>query len=59
MVENQTMVDVGDLVKVYPGGNRAVAGIDFTVGKGEFFGFLGPNGPAVAPEVSWRSPTST
>ena len=44
MVENQAMVEVGDLVKVYPGGNKAVSGIDFTVGHGEFFGFLGPNG---------------
>ena len=44
MAENQTMVEVEDLVKVYPGGNTAVAGIDFTVGKREFFGFLGPNG---------------
>jgi daunorubicin resistance ABC transporter ATP-binding subunit len=31
-------------VKVYPGGTRAVAGIDFAVAPGEFFGFLGPNG---------------
>lgn len=38
------MVLVEKLVKVYPGGTRAVAGIDFTVAQGEFFGFLGPNG---------------
>ena len=37
-------VVVEELVKVYPGGTRAVAGIDFAVGEGEFFGFLGPNG---------------
>ena len=35
---------VEQLVKVYPGGTRAVDGIDFSVGAGEFFGFLGPNG---------------
>ena len=38
------MVEVRDLVKVYPNGNRAVAGIDFDVPREEFFGFLGPNG---------------
>ena len=38
------IVLVEDLVKVYPGGTEAVSRINFTVGKGEFFGFLGPNG---------------
>jgi daunorubicin resistance ABC transporter ATP-binding subunit len=38
------MVEVRDLVKVYPGGTRAVSGIDFSVRRGDFFGFLGPNG---------------
>jgi ABC-2 type transport system ATP-binding protein len=46
------MIQVRDLVKVYgnsrsPGtdtGVRAVDGITFSVGEGEFFGFLGPNG---------------
>ena len=38
------MVEVEDLVKVYPDGTSAVTGIDFTVGRGAFFGFLGPNG---------------
>src|SRR5919106_7091527 len=41
-------VEVRDLVKVYPrpgGGTiRALDGITFWVGAGEFFGFLGPNG---------------
>ena len=44
MADNEIMVEVEDLVKVYPGGTRAVSGIDFTVDQGEFFGFLGPNG---------------
>ena len=35
---------VQGLEKTYPGGTRAIDGIDFTVEKGEFFGFLGPNG---------------
>ena len=38
------MVSVKDLVKVYPGGTRAVSGINFSVSEGEFVGFLGPNG---------------
>ena len=38
------MVRVEKLVKVYPGGTRALSGIDFAVAAGEFFGFLGPNG---------------
>ena len=40
----QEMVSVEDLVKVYPGGVRALAGVSFAVEAGEFFGFLGPNG---------------
>jgi len=32
------------LIKVFPGGIRAVDGIDFEVNAGEIFGFLGPNG---------------
>jgi daunorubicin resistance ABC transporter ATP-binding subunit len=38
------MIQVENLVKVYPGGVKALSGIDFSVGRGEFFGFLGPNG---------------
>ena len=43
------IVEVDNLVKVYPasrGGQpvRAVDGVTFRVGAGEFFGFLGPNG---------------
>ena len=37
-------IEVEDLVKVYPGGKAAVEGVSFTVGEGEIFGFLGPNG---------------
>ena len=40
----QHIVQVEELVKVYPGGVRAVSEIGFTVSQGEFFGFLGPNG---------------
>jgi len=38
------IISVENLVKVYPGGTRAVSGISFIVKEGEFFGFLGPNG---------------
>src|SRR5260370_28111936 len=37
-------VEAEDLVKVYPGGKAALAGVSFAVGRGEIFGFLGPNG---------------
>ena len=38
------MIEVRDLVKVYPGDTRAVDGINFGIAPGELFGFLGPNG---------------
>jgi len=39
-----SIIAVQDLVKVYPGDVKALSGINFSVGRGEFFGFLGPNG---------------
>jgi ABC-2 type transport system ATP-binding protein len=38
------IIVVHDLVKVYPGGVRAIDSLSFTVEQGGFFGFLGPNG---------------
>lgn len=38
------LIEVVDLVKVYPGDIRAVDDITFGVDEGEIFGFLGPNG---------------
>jgi ABC-2 type transport system ATP-binding protein len=38
------VIEVAGLVKEYPGGTRALDGIDVAVAAGEFFGFLGPNG---------------
>ena len=43
-MSDEFMIRVEDLVKVYPGGTRAVDRVRFRVGQGEFFGFLGPNG---------------
>jgi len=43
-VADSKMIVVKGLAKQYPNGVRAVAGIDFAVSSGEFFGFLGPNG---------------
>jgi ABC-2 type transport system ATP-binding protein len=40
----RAMIEVAGLVKEYPGGTRALDGIDVSVACGEFFGFLGPNG---------------
>ncbi|HXW67049.1 MAG TPA: ATP-binding cassette domain-containing protein [Thermoplasmata archaeon] len=48
--DSEPMIEVEGLVKVYGGTKRdassvrAVDGIGFHVGAGEFFGFLGPNG---------------
>lgn len=41
---NEAIVEVRDLVKIYPGDIRAIDDISFQVGRGEIFGFLGPNG---------------
>jgi multiple sugar transport system ATP-binding protein len=37
-------VELRSLTKVYPGGVRAVDGLDITIGDGEFFALLGPSG---------------
>src|SRR3954470_348955 len=37
-------VTLDGLVKVFPGGTRAVDGIDLTIPAGEFFALLGPSG---------------
>jgi lipooligosaccharide transport system ATP-binding protein len=47
--ESPSLVEAQRLTKVYAGrrgtqGFRAVDGIDFTISRGEAFGFLGPNG---------------
>ncbi|MCI0847545.1 MAG: ATP-binding cassette domain-containing protein, partial [Chloroflexi bacterium] len=43
-MSQDNIIQVENLVKVYSGGVKALSGIDFSVGRGEFFGFLGPNG---------------
>jgi daunorubicin resistance ABC transporter ATP-binding subunit len=43
-MSSEAVVQVEELVKVYPGGTRAVDGLTFDVTAGELVGFLGPNG---------------
>jgi len=42
--QNEDIIKVEGLTKVYNGGLVAVDHIDFSVKRGEIFGFLGPNG---------------
>ena len=42
-MSQNNIIQVEGLVEVYPGGVKALSDIDFSVGRGEFFGFLGPN----------------
>jgi ABC-2 type transport system ATP-binding protein len=42
--QNEDVIKVEGLTKVYNGGLVAVDHIDFSVKRGEIFGFLGPNG---------------
>lgn len=38
------MIEVADLIKEYPNGTRANAGLSLTVNEGEIVGVIGPNG---------------
>ncbi len=42
--DDQRAILVEDLVRTYPGGLRAVDGVNLEVAPGEIYGFLGPNG---------------
>jgi ABC-2 type transport system ATP-binding protein len=44
LVEADIVIRTRGLTKVYPGGVRAVDGLDLDVHRGEIFGLLGPNG---------------
>jgi ABC-2 type transport system ATP-binding protein len=43
-VSTDAVIETSGLTKVYPGGVRAVDGLDLQVAEGEIFGLLGPNG---------------
>src|SRR5262249_44679188 len=53
---SENVIEVQDLTKVYPDGTRAVQGVSFTVGRGEVFGFLGPNGAAKTTPIQVLTP---
>ncbi len=40
----EATIEVEGLERIYPGGLRAVDGVDLAVSAGEIYGFLGPNG---------------
>lgn len=44
MADADEVIRTEALTKVYPGGTRAVDGLDLSVRRGEIFGLLGPNG---------------
>jgi ABC-2 type transport system ATP-binding protein len=52
MTENEDIIKVEGLTKVYNGNFVAVDNIDFSVKRGEVFGFLGPNGAGKTTTIS-------
>jgi ABC-2 type transport system ATP-binding protein len=50
-------IEVRNLSKTYPGGVRAVRGINFSVEPGEAFGLLGPNGAGKSTTVGMLTTT--
>ncbi len=44
MAKMEPMVEMKDIVKIYPDGTVALRGVDFTAYKGEILGLLGENG---------------
>jgi ABC-2 type transport system ATP-binding protein len=54
---DRSPIEVRGLRKTYPGGVKAVEGIDFEVSGGEVFGLLGPNGAGKSTTVGMLTTT--
>jgi ABC-2 type transport system ATP-binding protein len=57
MTTQTPAVEVHRLTKTYPGGVRAVKGLDFAVAPGEVFGLLGPNGAGKSTTIGMLTTT--
>ncbi|MCL4345713.1 MAG: ATP-binding cassette domain-containing protein [Candidatus Thermoplasmatota archaeon] len=55
MESNEIIVETKDLVKTYPGGIKAVQGINLKIMKGQIYGFLGPNGAGKSTTIKMLS----
>ena len=44
MHKDEYVIETDKLAKTYPGGIKAVKGIDMKIQRGQIYGFLGPNG---------------
>ncbi len=55
MEESEYILETENLVKTYPGGIKAVQGINLKIKKGQIYGFLGPNGAGKSTTIKMLS----